>query len=129
MHCLPQVPVAEHLTNIAMLPAQTGVGASGGAGVQNSISRPVFVDAFAGCGGLSLGLLKAGWKGLFAIEKDSFAFDTLKTNLTGEEARYAFDWPEWLETKPWTIESLMEAHGEQLAGLRGQVGSGSKCDG
>lgn len=100
--------------------------------MQSSVAKPVFIDAFAGCGGLSLGLLKAGWKGLFAIEKDAFAFDTLKTNLTGPGARHAFDWPGWLETKPWTIESLMESHGDQLAGLRGQVdllAGGPPCQG
>ena len=37
----------------------------------------VFVDAFAGCGGLSLGLFQAGMKGRFAIEHDRFAFETL----------------------------------------------------
>ena len=35
---------------------------------------PVFIDTFAGCGGLSLGLMRAGWKGLFAIEKKSLCF-------------------------------------------------------
>ena len=49
---------------------------------------PVFIDAFAGCGGLSLGLLKAGWRGLFAIEKDSFAFRTLKANLVDPGSRH-----------------------------------------
>lgn len=28
-----------------------------------------YIDLFAGCGGLSLGLYKSGWQGLFAIEK------------------------------------------------------------
>lgn len=28
-----------------------------------------FMDLFAGCGGLSLGLPKAGWQGVFAVEK------------------------------------------------------------
>ena len=31
--------------------------------------QPTYIDLFAGCGGLSLGLHNAGWKGLFAIEK------------------------------------------------------------
>ena len=39
------------------------------------------IDLFAGCGGLSLGLYQAGWNGLFAIEKNEFAFATLKANL------------------------------------------------
>ncbi len=41
----------------------------------------LFVDLFAGCGGLSLGLLNAGWKGYFAVEKSPDAFSTLKHNL------------------------------------------------
>jgi len=40
-----------------------------------------FIDLFAGCGGLSLGLMQAGWKGLFAVEKSPDAFRTLKENL------------------------------------------------
>lgn len=28
-----------------------------------------FIDLFAGCGGLSLGLMNAGLEGIFAIEK------------------------------------------------------------
>ena len=28
----------------------------------------MYIDLFSGCGGLALGLHKAGWKGLFAIE-------------------------------------------------------------
>ena len=40
-----------------------------------------YIDLFAGCGGLSLGLHLSGWKGVFAIEKSPFAFETLKYNL------------------------------------------------
>lgn len=40
-----------------------------------------FIDLFAGCGGLSLGLLNAGFTGLFAIEKNQDAFQSLKNNL------------------------------------------------
>ncbi len=40
-----------------------------------------FIDLFAGCGGLSLGLINAGFEGLFAIEKTEDAFLTLKHNL------------------------------------------------
>ena len=35
------------------------------------------IDLFAGCGGLSLGLYQAGWNGIFAIEKNPNAFETL----------------------------------------------------
>ena len=31
----------------------------------------LYIDIFAGCGGLSIGLLKAGWTGLFAVEKNA----------------------------------------------------------
>ena len=52
------------------------------------------IDLFAGAGGLSLGLYQAGWHGLFAIEKNPFAFETLKYNLIDNKKH--FDWPEWL---------------------------------
>ena len=32
-------------------------------------NEKLYIDIFAGCGGLSTGLLNAGWTGLFAIEK------------------------------------------------------------
>jgi site-specific DNA-cytosine methylase len=50
----------------------------------------LFADAFAGCGGLSLGLMQAGCKGLLAIEKDEFAFETLKSNLIGRKCKFSF---------------------------------------
>ena len=52
-----------------------------------------YIDIFAGCGGLSLGLHNAGWKGLFAIEKSKDAFATLKYNLVDAEKHFC--WNKW----------------------------------
>jgi DNA (cytosine-5)-methyltransferase 1 len=68
-----------------------------GTSVRDDRRQPLFIDAFAGCGGLSLGLLRAGWHGVFAIEKDKFAFATLKKNLIDPGSRHRFEWPTWLE--------------------------------
>jgi DNA (cytosine-5)-methyltransferase 1 len=54
----------------------------------NGNPTPQFIDLFAGCGGLSLGLMEAGWTGLFAIEKSPMAFKTLKHNLIGKKDKY-----------------------------------------
>lgn len=42
------------------------------------VDKKNYIDIFAGCGGLSTGLLNAGWTGLFAVEKNADAFSTLK---------------------------------------------------
>jgi DNA (cytosine-5)-methyltransferase 1 len=92
----------------------------------------VFVDAFAGCGGLSLGLMQAGWQGLFAIEKDRFAFDSLKTNLIGPKARFKFAWPKWLPQEPISIDALLRKRGKQLRKLTGSIDllvGGPPCQG
>ncbi|WP_143568491.1 DNA cytosine methyltransferase [Stenotrophomonas maltophilia] len=49
-----------------------------------------YIDVFAGCGGLSLGLADAGFEGIFAIEKNECAFETLQANLISEGARSHF---------------------------------------
>lgn len=54
----------------------------------------MYVDLFAGCGGLSFGLYNAGWQGLFAVEKNVDAFATLKYNLIDQ--RHHFVWPNGL---------------------------------
>jgi DNA (cytosine-5)-methyltransferase 1 len=93
---------------------------------------PVFIDAFAGCGGLSLGLMRAGWRGLFAIEKDRFAFDTLNANFLAAGSRHNYVWPAWLEQKPWCIEELLAQHTAELCKLRGQIdllAGGPPCQG
>ena len=77
-----------------------------------------FIDLCAGCGGLSLGLMNAGWEGLFAVEKDSFAFSTLNHNLI---ATNWFKWPTWLPKQPLSLEDLVSKHEADLKQLRGHV--------
>lgn len=89
-----------------------------------------YIDLFAGCGGLSLGLHKAGLQGIFAVEKNEDAFATLKYNLI--EQRDHFSWPEWLELKNWDINELIEMHRKELSELSGNVDlvvGGPPCQG
>lgn len=91
-----------------------------------------YIDVFAGCGGLSLGLHRAGWKGLFAVEKDEFAFSTLKQNFLIEDSRFEYQWPEWLPRQPWAVKDLISAHFQKLATLKGKVtlmAGGPPCQG
>jgi DNA (cytosine-5)-methyltransferase 1 len=93
---------------------------------------PSFVDVFAGCGGLSLGLKRAGWRGLFAIEKDPFAFETLSANFPAEAGRLAYDWPSAIERKPWEIAELIDQKRDELSGMAGTVdllAGGPPCQG
>ena len=91
-----------------------------------------FIDAFAGAGGLSLGLMRSGWRGLFAIEKDAFAFETLSANFLGKGARYAYAWPRWLERRAWCINEFLLEHGTRLARMRKRIdllAGGPPCQG
>src|ERR1700733_14030110 len=72
----------------------------------HSGKKIVFADAFAGCGGLSLGLLQAGLEGRFAIEHDKFAFATLKANLLAKDSRFRFSWPRWLPKEPIAVAKI-----------------------
>lgn len=93
-------------------------------------TKPTFIDLFSGCGGLSLGLVEAGWEGVFAIEKDPMAFQTLKHNLI--EQRRSFAWPDWLEQKSIPITKLLTNHKKRLADLKGRVdliAGGPPCQG
>jgi DNA (cytosine-5)-methyltransferase 1 len=94
---------------------------------------PRFIDLFAGCGGLSLGLFEAGWQGVFAIEREQRAFDTLKHNLMGRH-EHCFAWPPWLPQQAHTLEELLEKaeFREHLASLTGKVdllAGGPPCQG
>lgn len=98
----------------------------------NVSSPPSFVDIFAGCGGLSLGLKRAGWKGLFAIEKDPFAFETLTTNFPTGNDPYSYCWPDNIEKKVWDINKLLSERREELTSLAGKIdllAGGPPCQG
>lgn len=89
-----------------------------------------YIDLFAGCGGLSLGLHNAGWNGVFAIEKSALAFNTLKFNLI--EKKGHFDWPKWLPLENHDINKLLKEYKDQLIALRGKVDlvtGGPPCQG
>ncbi|MEP2775869.1 MAG: DNA cytosine methyltransferase [Luteolibacter sp.] len=89
-----------------------------------------YIDLFAGCGGLSTGLHLAGWKGLFAVERNAAAFLTLKANLVDE--RNHFEWPAWLASTNWDIIDLLDQHAKELKKLRGTVDlvvGGPPCQG
>lgn len=96
------------------------------------MTQKYFIDLFAGCGGLSLGLKNAGWRGLFAIERTSDAFETLKHNLIEKEVVPSFQWPEWLPCKHMTTSELIAGYSTQLRELRGKVdliAGGPPCQG
>ncbi len=90
----------------------------------------LYIDIFAGCGGLSTGLLNAEWTGLFAVEKNREAFSTLKHNLIHKTAHFL--WPEWLEVKEHDINDIIVNNEQELINLRGKVtlvAGGPPCQG
>ncbi|MCK9351206.1 MAG: DNA cytosine methyltransferase [Candidatus Paceibacterota bacterium] len=96
----------------------------------NSPKKPTYIDLFAGCGGLSLGLYRAGWHGLFAIEKDTMAFGTLKHNLIDKKEH--FTWPDWLPQNELEIKDVLSKYKKELSELSGKVDlvvGGPPCQG
>lgn len=94
------------------------------------LQRNTYIDLFAGCGGLSLGLYQSGWHGLFAIEKSPFAFSTLKHNLIDKLNH--FEWPNWLSKTEHDIDEVLKTQKENLRLLRGKVdmiAGGPPCQG
>lgn len=94
------------------------------------VEKPTYIDLFAGCGGLSLGLHNAGWKGLFAIEKSPDAFETLNHNLI--KLKQHFDWPKWLPKQNLDINNAINEYKENLLSLQGKVdliAGGPPCQG
>lgn len=93
-------------------------------------SKMTVIDLFSGCGGIALGLWKSGWRGIFAVEKNPFAFATLKHNLI--EKKQHFDWPAWLPVAPHDINELLSTYIEELRALQGTVdlvAGGPPCQG
>jgi DNA (cytosine-5)-methyltransferase 1 len=93
-------------------------------------NKPTYIDLFAGCGGLSLGLHNAGWKGLFAIEKSPDAFKTLKFNLIDKKKH--FDWPSWLPEENMEIDKAIKLYKNHFLKLKNKVdlvAGGPPCQG
>ncbi|WAU73626.1 DNA cytosine methyltransferase [Acinetobacter sp. TR11] len=77
-----------------------------------------FIDLFAGCGGLSLGLLQAGLTGTFAIEKNPDAFKSLKFNLIDGTSSNQYQWSQQdLPIQPYDIHKLILEKSHLLAEL------------
>lgn len=94
------------------------------------VDKKNYIDIFAGCGGLSTGLLSAGWTGLFAIEKNADAFSTLKHNLINNQEHFL--WPSWLPIQECDINELLKKHADDLRALQGKVtlvAGGPPCQG
>ncbi len=92
----------------------------------------LFIDLFAGCGGLSLGLMLAGWKGLFAIEGNRDAFETLSHNLINGNRDMCYEWPYWLPKKAYEINAFIKEYRSQISKLRNKVlliAGGPPCQG
>lgn len=76
--------------------------------------------------------MAAGWKGLFAIEKDQLAFETLKHNLIDGKGKFRYDWPEWVPRRPKTIGRFINSHYKELRRVRGKIdliAGGPPCQG
>ena len=90
-----------------------------------------YIDLFAGCGGLSLGLHNTkAWKGIIAIEKSPDAFETLKYNLIDRKKH--FDWPEWLPKTNHDINEVLNTQKKELKQVRNKidlVAGGPPCQG
>jgi DNA (cytosine-5)-methyltransferase 1 len=87
------------------------------------------IDLFAGCGGLSLGLHRAGWQGILAVERSPMAFETLEHNLGSKCFPH---WPSWFPKEACSIQKVTGKYREQLKELRGQVmliAGGPPCQG
>lgn len=93
-----------------------------------------FIDLFSGCGGLSLGLLQAGWVGILGVEKSHDAFQTFRKNLVSGPTRdgISFGWPREFPVRAMTIEDLITDFSPFLRSLRGRVdliAGGPPCQG
>lgn len=91
-----------------------------------------FIDLFAGCGGLSLGLINTGFSGVFAIEKNKDAFSTLIYNLNSQKIKNGYRWPSWLPCENMTTSDLLKNYMPELKKLSGKIdiiAGGPPCQG
>ncbi len=96
-----------------------------------SKATPLYIDLFAGCGGLSLGFYNSNkWRGLLAIEKSPLAFETFQFNLLDRKRHFA--WPAWFPKQASDIRTVLRDHKNELAELRGKIDlvtGGPPCQG
>ena len=84
-------------------------------------SERTFIDLFAGAGGLSLGLMSSGWRGVLAVEKNATAFETLSHNLIDSTNGLTYEWPQWFPKGPCSVGRAAGTYHEQLLQLRGTI--------
>lgn len=92
--------------------------------------KPTVISLFSGCGGLDLGLYQSNWEGVFAIEKNPFAFETLRFNLIDNKKH--FNWPAWLPQKEHDINEVLKKYKNELKKLEGKIDlivGGPPCQG
>jgi len=90
-----------------------------------------FIDLFAGCGGLSLGLSQAGLEGVLAIEKSSDAFSSFSRNFL-DSGEYDFYWPKDIEARAYTTKEFLDNNSRSLNQLKGSIdliAGGPPCQG
>ncbi len=80
-----------------------------------------------------MGLSKAGWQGVFAIEADRHAFLTFEQNFLCKESDWKFSWEyEWVNRSTNNIMEFIIQHRQELANLKGSidlVAGGPPCQG
>lgn len=92
---------------------------------------PTCIDLFSGCGGMSLGLHMAGFRGIMGIEAHPHAFESYRHNLI-DNPSIGMDWPAWLPLGPNNVVDLATNYTSHLAAMTGTVdllAGGPPCQG
>ncbi len=92
---------------------------------------PTFVDLFAGCGGLSLGMQSAGFRLQLAVESHVDAFATLRANLIDRPGS-STSWVGGIPCQAHDITDLLANYRNEIVRLAGQVDvvvGGPPCQG
>ena len=110
----PDAVAAQHALNGSLGSTPTKAG-------DEPYSERTFIDLFAGAGGLSLGLMSSGWRGILAVEKNATAFETLSHNLINGTHGFTYEWPEWFPKKACTVGRAAGTYRQQLLKLRGTI--------